>query len=75
MALYLSLDNHYDTTKLIKFPKIGLFFRLYLWLMIPVSAVRVMVETIMRKQDKNTLHDGKRESFTGRKLVTIGNQL
>lgn len=40
MALYLSIDNEYDTSKMIKFPKITLLNRLVLKLMIPLSLIK-----------------------------------
>ena len=40
MALYLSIDNEYDTSKMIKFPKITFLNRLVLKLMIPLSLIK-----------------------------------
>jgi hypothetical protein len=45
MALYLSLDNEYDTTKMIKFPKINIWYRIYLWILMPISALQVLYES------------------------------
>lgn len=49
MALYLSLDNEYDTSKMIKFPKTSIWSRLYLWMLVPFSALQILYESTFQK--------------------------
>ena len=49
MALYLELDNHYDPTKLIKFPKVSLTSRAILKLMIPISMIQMAYKILTLK--------------------------
>jgi len=43
MALMLCLDNVYDTKKMIKFPKINIFYRVFLWMIMPFTAVKTII--------------------------------
>ena len=64
MYIGLQLDEEFDPTKLISFPKVPFwlkwFFRLSAPFMIPI----IMVKEGLRKVDRNILHDGKR-NLTG----------
>ena len=70
MALNLQLDETYDTTKLLKFPKFPFYVRLYYRLMVPLMLPLILLDAMLLKTDRNPLHDGKRK-LTGKKEVAV----
>ena len=50
-------------------------YRALLLLLLPISASLFLIEELFKPRDKNILHDGRRDSFTGEKIVSIGKSL
>lgn len=75
MSMTLQLDDTYDISKLIKFPKITWVTRAFLKVMLPISFLQTVWKIINLKQDRNYLNDGQRNSLTGKKLLSFGEPL
>jgi NRPS condensation-like uncharacterized protein len=68
IALNLQMDSSYDITKIMNFPDIPLWRRMLLRAMIPISIIQIILRQVTQVYDKNSLHDGKRDTLTGTKI-------
>ena len=70
MALNLQLDETYDLSKMLKFPKMPFIGRMYYRLMVPFMIPLILLDALFIKVDRNPLHDGVR-NLTGKKTVAV----
>jgi len=74
MSFNLQHDDVYDLTKIIKMAPSTPYYKYLMWLMLPYTIPKVMINAARARSDKNPLHDGVR-ILTGEKRVALGKKL
>lgn len=70
MAFHLQIDKEYDISKLIQFPRVRFYWRLFFRLMIPFELIKIGFQELTRKVDVNPLHPAN-FTLTGKKKAVF----
>ena len=68
MGLHLGLSDQYDIKSMIPMRKMTQIQKILLKISVPFYIPKILIDILVKKNDKNILHDGKRE-LSGKKIV------